>query len=202
MRLYWAPQTRAARALWMLEEAGVDYDLERVDIRGPGRADSAEFLEASPMGKVPALVDGDVKMSESSAICLYIADRYSPGNLAPAIDDPLRGKFLYWLMYTPAVVEPAMSEKFSGAETNRYRAGWGDFDLMIETLEKGITDKTWILGEHFTAADVMVGSSTVFLRLFDMLPDSPILSAYADRCLARPAYRKTLEFNETTTDSA
>lgn len=202
MKLYWAPQTRAARALWMLEEAGVDYDLERVDIRGPERKDAAEFLEASPMGKVPALVDGDVKMSESSAICLYIADRYSPGNLAPAIDDPLRGKFLYWLLYTPAVVEPAMSEKFSGAETNRYRAGWGDFDLMIETLEKGITGKTWILGEQFSAADVMVGSSTVFLRLFDMLPDSPILSAYADRCLARPAYQKVLELNETTTDNA
>jgi len=196
MKLYWSPKTRSSRALWMLEEAGVDYDLELVDIGAVARQDSAEFLEASPMGKVPALADGDVKMSESSAICLYIADRYSPGNLAPAIDDPLRGKFLYWLMYTPAVVEPAMSEKFSGTETNRFRSGWGDFDLMIETLEKGIAGKTWILGEQFTAADVMLGSSTVFLRLFKMLPDSPALDAYADRCLARPAYQKVLELNE------
>lgn len=196
MKLYWAPQTRSARAIWMLEEAGVDYDLELVNISAPDRVDTDEFREASPMGKVPALVDGDVKMSESSAICLYVADRYSAGNLAPAIDDPLRGKFLYWLMYTPAVVEPSMSEKFSGTDTNRYRSGWGDFDLMIETLENGIADKTWILGEQFTAADVMLGSSTVFLRLFKMLPDSPVLEAYADRCLARPAYQKVVELNQ------
>lgn len=196
MKLYWAPRTRSARALWMLEEAGVDYDLELVVIGDPAREDPAEFRKASPMGKVPALVDGDVRMSESSAICLYIADRYSAGNLAPTVEDPLRGKFLYWLMYTPAVVEPAMSEKFSGVETNRFRSGWGDFDLMIETLEDGIDDKTWILGEQFTAADVMLGSSTVFLRLFNMLPDSPTLNAYADRCLARPAYQKVLELNQ------
>lgn len=196
MKLYWAPRTRSARALWMLEETGVDYELELIDIGGPDRRDSAEFREASPMGKVPALVDGDVKMSESSAICLYVADRYSSGNLAPEVDDPLRGKFLYWLMYTPAVVEPAMSEKFSGTETNRFRSGWGDFDLMIETLEMGLAGKTWILGEQFTAADVMLGSSTVFLRMFGMLPESPTLTAYADRCLARPAYQKVMELNE------
>jgi len=196
MKLYWSPQTRSARALWMLEEAGVDYELELIDIRNVEREDSEEFLAASPMGKVPALVDGDVKMSESAAICLYLADRFSPGDLAPAIDDPQRGKFLYWLMYTPAVIEPSMSEKFSGAETNRFRSGWGDFDLMIETLQQGLAGKTWILGEHFTAADVMLGSSTVFLRMFDMLPDSELLNAYADRCLARPAYQKVMALNK------
>ncbi|MGI9224366.1 MAG: glutathione S-transferase family protein [Woeseiaceae bacterium] len=201
MKLYWAPRTRSARGLWILEEAGIDYDLELVTLGDTGRETPEEFREASPMGKVPALVDGDVRMSESSAICLYIADRYSPGNLAPAIDDPLRGKFLYWLMYTPAVVEPAMSEKFSGVETNRFRSGWGDFDLMIETLENGIEGKTWILGEKFTAADVMLGSSVVFLRLFKMLPDSPSLNAYADRCLARPAYQKVQALNEAAGES-
>ena len=196
MKLYWAPRTRSSRAIWMLEEAGVDYELELVDIGNPERRDPKEFLEASPMGKVPALVDGDVKMSESAAICLYVADRYRSGTLAPAIDDPSRGKFLYWLMYTPAVVEPAMSEKFNRSETNRHRSGWGDFELMIETLEQGIDGRTWIMGDKFTAADVMLGSSTVFLRLFEMLPDSKILSAYADRCLDRPAYKKVLELNQ------
>jgi glutathione S-transferase len=135
-------------------------------------------------------------MAESAAICLYVADRYCAGSLAPPVDDPTRGKFLYWLMYTPAVIEPAMSEKFNGIEPARQRSGWGDFDLMIETLEKGIGDNTWILGEQFTAADIMLGSSTVFLRAFDMLPESPILAAYADRCLARPAYQKVLELQE------
>ncbi len=196
MKLFWSPQTRSARALWMLEEAGIDYERELVDIQNPDRDNTAEFLAASPMGKVPALVDGDLGMAESAAICLYVADRYAPGTLAPAIDDARRGKFLYWLMYTPAVIEPAMSEKFNGVETNRYRSGWGDFELMIETLEQGIDGNSWILGETFTAADVMLGSSVVFMRMFNMLPDSATLGAYADRCLARPAYQKALALNE------
>ena len=196
MKLYWAPQTRSARALWMLEEAGVDYDLELVDIRATDRSDSDNFLDASPMGKVPALADGEVRMSESAAICLYVADRYCQGTLAPALDDPRRGKFLYWLMYTPAVIEPAMSEKFNEIEPAPQRSGWGSFDLMIRTLEDGIRDKEWILGEHFTAADVMLGSSAVFLRAFNMLPESELLSDYADRCLARPAYQKVMAMQD------
>lgn len=200
MKLYWSPQTRSTRALWMLEETGISCEREMIDIQKPDRDNPAEFLEASPMAKVPALVDGKVKMSESAAICLYLADRYAPGTLAPAIDDPARGKFLYWLMYTPAVIEPAMSEKFHGVETNRYRSGWGDFDLMIETLQNGLEGKDWILGNMFTAADVMVGSSVVFMRMFEMLPASDVLSAYADRCLARPAYQRALELNEATSE--
>ena len=197
MKIYWAPQTRSTRALWMLEEAGIDYDKELIDIRSPDRKDPTEFLAASPMGKVPAIVDGEVAMSESAAIRLYVADRYSPGVLAPAIDDPRRGKFLYWLMYTPAVVEPAMSEKFSQTETNRYRSGWGDFDLMIDTWDRGLEGKEWILGDEFTAADVMLGSSAVFLRMFDMLPDNENIGAYADRALARPAYKAAIALSET-----
>ncbi len=197
MKLFWSPQTRSTRALWMLEEIGVGYELELVEIRNPKREDNKEFRAASPMGKVPALIDGKVKMSESAAICLYLADRYSSGKLAPAVDDALRGKFLYWLMYTPAVIEPAMSEKFNGIEPNRGRSGWGDFDFMIETLESGLRKNSWILGKKFTAADVMVGSSAVFMRMFDMLPDSQSIHAYADRCLKRPAYQRALSINET-----
>ena len=123
MKLYWAPQTRSTRAVWMLEEAGVDYAIETIDIRAEDRQDSIEFRAASPMGKVPAIRDGDVAMSESAAICLYVADRYSSGVLAPAADDSARGKFLYWMFFTPAVVEPAMAEKFSGAEPSPGRYG-------------------------------------------------------------------------------
>lgn len=192
MKLYWSPKTRSVRAIWMLEEIGVDYELELVDIRNPERRDSTGFRAASPMGKVPALADGDVLMSESAAICLYLADRYASGRLAPALDDARRGKFLYWLMYAPAVIEPAMSDKLHGVTPNRGRSGWGDFDLMLETLENGLGDRDWILGD-FNAADVMLGSSVVFMRMFDMLPESRVLAAYADRCLARSAYKKALE---------
>ena len=193
MKLFWAPQTRSTRAIWMLEETGVDYELELVDIRAADRQDSREFLAASPMGKVPAIVDGDAAMSESAAICIYLADRYGKGNLAPAVDDAQRGKFLYWTLYTPAVIEPAMSERFNKIEPNRGRSGWGDFDFMIQTFDEGLADREWILGDRFSAADVMLGSSAVFLRMFDMLPDTKNIGHYADRCLARPAYQKATE---------
>lgn len=188
MKLFWAPQTRSPRAFWMLEELGIQYDTELVGIRDSERNDSPEFLTASPMGKVPAIEDGDVSLSESAAICLYLADRYSLGDLAPALDSAERGKFLYWMLYTPAVVEPAMVEKLGQVETNRGRNGWGDFDLMIKTFDEALSDKEWILGKRFSAADVMLGSSAIFLRMFEMLPDTENLDAYADRCVARPAY--------------
>ncbi|MGB5688052.1 MAG: glutathione S-transferase family protein [Woeseiaceae bacterium] len=193
MKLFWAPMTRSQPGIWMLEEAGVDYEMELVGLRDENRKDSPEFLAASPMGKVPALVDGDIHMAESAAICLYVADRYCPGTLAPAVDDPRRGQFLYWTMYTPAVVEPTMSEKVAGSETNRYRNGWGDFDLMIDTWDKALEGKEWILGDQFTAADVMLGSSAIFLRMFKLLPETANIAAYADRCLARPANQRANE---------
>ena len=193
MKLFWAPQTRSQRAIWMLEEAGIDYEMARIALSSPDRVDSAEFLAASPMGKVPAIVDGDVAMAESAAICIYLADRYASGRLAPALDAKERGKYLYWTMYTPAVVEPSMSEKFNNVESNRHRSGWGDFDLMIETWDKALEGREWIVADHFTAADVMLGSSAVFLRTFNMLPETNNLDAYADRCVARPAYQRSLE---------
>ena len=192
MKLFWAPQTRSLRAIWMLEEAGVDYDLELVDIRAADRHDSEEFLAASPMAKVPALVDGAAGMAESAAICLYVADRDRAGHLAPAFDSEQRGQFLFWLMYTPAVVEPALTVKFNKIEAARVRNGWGDFDTMIETFDDGLQDRTWIMGEEFTAADVMLGSSAIFLRQFNMLPDTRNISAYADRCEARDAFQRAL----------
>ncbi|MXX61617.1 MAG: glutathione S-transferase family protein [Holophagales bacterium] len=197
MKLYWCPQTRSSRAVWMLEEAGVDYELVHVDVTKPER--TPEHLAASPMGKVPALQDGEVKMWDSAAICLYVADRYAPGRLAPALDDPLRARFVHWLIYSPAMIEPAMFE--SGLRTvvpeehqaeafNAGRLGWGSFAKTIEVWEDGLGDGPWILGDEFSAADVMLGSSAVFLRMFGMLPESPVLEAYGDRCLARPAFQK------------
>ncbi len=196
MKLYWAPRTRASRVAWMLEELGVDYERVPVTLGDPDGLDDPDFRSASPMGKVPAVADGDVHVADSAAVCLYLADRYGAGRLAPAVDDPLRGRYLYWMTFTPGVLEPSMAEKASGWKTNPRQHGWGDFESMIRTLEDGLVPGPWLLGESFTAADVMVGSSCVFLRMFGMLPESPLIEAYADRCLARPAYKRALAFDE------
>ncbi len=192
MKLYWCARTRSSRAMWMLEESGVEYERVVVDIRQPVADRGAEFLAASPMGKVPALEDGQARMADSAAICLYLADRYAAGRLAPAVDDPERGRFLYWMFFTPGVIEPSMAEKAGGWTPQPSHHGWGSFDAMIRTLEAGLAPGPWLLGDRFTAADVMVGSSAAFMRMFKMLPSSPVIEAYADRCLARPAYQKVL----------
>ncbi|MDH3914690.1 MAG: glutathione S-transferase family protein [Chromatiales bacterium] len=190
MRLFWCPRTRASRAVWMLEEAGIDYERVCIDIRDAESKSDAGFRAASPMGKVPALEDGDIALADSAAICLYIADRYASGSLAPPVDDADRGRFLYWMFFSPGTMEPAMAEKIGGWTSRRGQHGWGDFDSMIVTLEEGLSQGPWLLGQRFSAADVMVGSTAAFMRMFDLLPDSPLIDSYVDRCLARPAYQR------------
>lgn len=192
IRLFWHPRTRAARAAWMLEEAGVPYQRVFVDIASQQADKDAGFLAASPMAKVPAIEDGEVRMADSAAICLYLADRYPQRALAPAVSDPRRGAYLFWMTYSPGVMEPALAEKFAGTPTNRYSAGWGDFELMVETLEKALAQGPWLLGDRFSAADVMVGSSLHFMRMFEVLPDSPALVGYMERCTARPAWQAAM----------
>lgn len=190
--LYWCPKTRASRALWLLEELGQDFEIVEIDIRDPSSRSNEGFLEASPMSKVPALSDGKAKLADSAAIGIYLADRYPEAGLAPTIDRPDRGRYLFWMTFTPGVIEPAMSEKFNGWEVNPSQSGWGSFDLMIETLELGLQPGPWLLGERFSAADVLVGSSVNFMRIFGILPDSQVLSDYADRCIARPAFARAM----------
>jgi len=197
MKLFWCARTRATRAVWLLEEAGLSYERVAIDLGDPASRANPDFVAASPMGKVPALQDGPVQMADSGAIALYVADRYAPGELAPAIDDPARGPFLFWMFFAPGAMEPAMAEKMGGWQTSRGSHGWGDFDSMIETLETGLEPGPWLLGDRFTAADVMVGSTAVFMRMFKVLPDSRVINDYADRCLERPAYQKAMAINET-----
>lgn len=192
IRLFWHPRTRAARVVWMLEEAGVPYQRVFVDIANQEADRDAAFLAASPMGKVPAIEDGEVRLADSAAICLYLADRYPQGTLAPAVADPRRGAYLFWMTYSPGVMEPALAEKFAGTATNRYSAGWGDFELMVETLEKALAQGPWLLGDAFSAADVMVGSSLHFMRMFKVLQDSPALVGYVERCTARQAWQAAM----------
>lgn len=191
MKLYWCPRTRASRVVWLLEEAGIEYERVLTDVRNPDST-SAEFRAASPMRKVPALEDGEVRMADSAAICLYLADRYASGRLAPAVDHPDRGRFLFWMFFTPGAIEPAMGQKMGNWQTDSGATGWGNFERMLATWEKGLQPGPWLLGDTFSAADVMAGSSAYFMRLFGVLPTDSPLNAYVDRCLERPAYQRTL----------
>ena len=193
--LYWCPRTRASRALWMLEELGEPFEVRLADVRAPDSLDD-DFRLASPMGKVPALLDdgpnGAVKMADSAPICLYLADRYAPGRLAPAADDPLRGRFLFWMFFTPGAIEPAMMEKFIGFEVDPGSCGWGNYQKMLDTLAAGVAEGPWIMGDRFTAADVLLGSSVFFMKQFGLLGDGSALDAYLLRCQERPAYQAAM----------
>ena len=195
IQLFWCEKTRASRLVWMLEELGEAYKRVRIDIRDKDMERPPSFDRASPMGKVPAIVDGDVAMAESAAICTYLADRYSLGTLAPALEDAKRGEYLYWMFYTPAVIEPAMADKFRGVEGDPLSMGWGSFDLMFEVLESRFGEGPFVLGDRFTAADVMIGGSLLFLRSFNALPASETLGAYADRLSERPGYQRALQLD-------
>ena len=195
--LFWCPKTRSSRVLWMLEELGEPFQVQLIDIRDSKAKKDPDFVKASPMGKVPAIMDtldnGTVYMADSAAICLYLADRYASGRLAPTLDDAARGRYLYWMTYTPGAIEPAMMEKFTSLEVAPASCGWGNYDIMLRVLEDGVRAGPWVMGERFTAADVLLGSSINFMRQFGLLGERPVLDAYLDHCLQRPAYRAALD---------
>lgn len=104
------------------------------------------FRAGSPMGKVPALVDGETRLRDSGAICLYPADANPESGLGVPVGDPRRGAFLQWTIFTNSVVEPAIGEKASGQEPDRRRHGYGSFERMVDTPAAGPGDGPWILG--------------------------------------------------------
>lgn len=192
---YWCPQTRATRIAWLLGELDIAHERVLIDIRDEtARADPA-FRAASPLGKVPAIRHGAVTVADSAAICLYLADMFPDARLAPPPGTPSRAAYYQWMVFAPGVIEPAMVERFGSMAPNRAVYGWGDFDSMIEALRRQLEGGPWILGDRFSAADVMVGSSVVFMRQFGLLPDHADLNAYADRCLARPAYAEAVRLD-------
>lgn len=189
MKLYWAPQTRSFSALWILEEVGVPYETELIDIRS-GAQDAPAYRAINPMGKVPALKDGETVVAEQGAICLWLADRFPEAGLAPAANDSRRGPYLRWLFFAGNCIEPAYMQKFSGWSTTKSQAGWGNYDLVVDVLDGALKGGLWILGKRFSAADVMIGSGVYFGLSFGILPARPSFEAYKERCVARPAFQR------------
>lgn len=193
--LHYHPYSRAAGSLWGLEEAGVPYDLKVVDIM-KGSQKSPDFVAINPMGKLPTLVDNGVVVTESAAISLYVADRYAPGRLAPALDAPERGTYLRWSFFVPSVIEPAVMAKVSGWEVKEVSAGWGNYAAMIAAAESAIAKGPFILGEQFSMADVVFGGMLRFLIGFKQIEATSTFSAYMDRLNGRPALQRADARNE------
>jgi glutathione S-transferase len=190
MKLYWAPRTRSLRALWVLEEAGAPYERVRLDLMA-GEQKTPDFRAINPMAKVPALTDGPVAVAESGAICAYVAEVYPNAGLAPPLGDPARGRYLQWLFFSPGCVEPAFLTKSANIEVQPQMASFGDFDRVFDVLEAAVAKGPWLLGERFSAADVMIGLDLHFgIDIFKLVPTRPVLRAYVDRCLARPALQR------------
>ena len=190
MKLYWAPRSRSFTALWLMEEAGQPYERVLTDI-ATGAQKTPEYLAINPMGKVPALQDGKATMAEAAAICAYVADRYPEVKLAPEVTDPLRAKYLQWLFFSPSCIEPALIQLFTKLEVPASTAAWGSAAQVFDTLDAALQKGPWILGEKFSAADIMLGSGLNFaVRLFKMVPPRPSFDAYIDRCVERPAFQR------------
>ncbi|HEY1225832.1 MAG TPA: glutathione S-transferase family protein [Ramlibacter sp.] len=187
--LHYHPYSRAAGTLWALEEAGVPYELKVVDIM-KGEQKGPELVAKNPMGKLPTLVDGDVVVTEAAAIALYLADRYAPGRLAPALDDARRGTYLRWSFFAPSVIEPAVMARSSGWIVKELSAGWGSYDAMTAATESAIAAGPFLLGDQFTMADVVLGGLLRFLIGFKQIEPRPAFTAYVARLDARPAFQR------------
>jgi glutathione S-transferase len=190
MKLYWSPRSRSFTALWLLEETGQPYDRVLTDI-STGAQKTPEFLAINPMGKVPALTDGDLAIAESAAICAYVAERFPDAKLAPPLGDPRRGKYLQWLFFGPSCIEPALIQIFTKLEVPSSTAAWGNATQVFDVLDKALEKGPWILGRDFSAADIVIGSGLNFsVRQFKMVPTRPAFDRYIDACMARPAFQR------------
>ncbi len=187
--LYHHPYTRAANVVWMLEEVGAPYELRYVDVMSGGQK-APELLALNPMGKLPVLVDGEVVVTESAAIGLYLADRYAYGRLAPRVDDPARGTYLRWSLFAPSVIEPGSMAKAAGWPYKEGAAGWGSHPAMLAAMESALDNRAFVLGDTFSMADVIFGGTIRYMLTFGMLEPRPLFTAYAERLAERPAVQR------------
>jgi glutathione S-transferase len=192
LTLYHANPSRSSIVLWMLEEVGQPYDIHQLDLK-KGENREPAYLAVNPMGKVPALRHGDAVITEAGAICCYLADEFPAARLNMPVGDPRRGPYLKWLFFSPSCIEPAMVERaFPRKEPlARSTAGFGDFDTVMEVLAQATgAAAPWLLGDRFTAADVLVGSTLRWGMLFKLIPERPELAAYVARLTDRPAFKR------------
>ncbi|MEH0197899.1 glutathione S-transferase family protein [Caulobacter sp. CCNWLY153] len=183
LTLFHAPRSRSTRFLWLLEELGAPYRIEKVDIfRSMSGTGARDPRNPHPHGQVPALLDEGVLITESAAIALYLTDKFPTAGLGPMISDPHRGPYLSWLAYYAGVLEPAVTNLWKQRQDDQDKAQYAALDERLRTtLEK----QPWLLGEQFSAADILFVSLLQFAR--QMLPAHAVYDDWLARANARPA---------------
>ena len=195
LTLYHAAPSRSSIVHWMLEELGEPYDIHLISLK-KGENLKPDYLAVNPMGKLPTLKHGDAVITEAAAICTYLADEFPQAKLNMPIGNPQRGVYLKWLFFGPSCVEPAITERaFPRKEPPaRPTLGFGDFDTVMTVLAKGVgAADPYLMGEQFTAADVIIGSGLRWGMMFKLMPERPEFTAYVARLNERPALKRATE---------
>lgn len=187
LTLYHAPNTRSTGALILLEELGAPYELKMLNLKAGEQRQSA-YLAINPMGKVPAVKHGDALITEQVAVFLYLADLFPDAALAPAIGDPQRGPYLRWMAFygscfEPAVVDRALKRDPAPMSTSPY----GDYATTLAALTAQLEGGDYLLGDRFSAADVLWGTALAWTTAFGLVERTPVIDAYIRRVTERPA---------------
>jgi glutathione S-transferase len=191
LTLYHASPSRSSIALWMLEELGQPYDVKLITLSA-GENMKPDYLAINPMGKVPALKHHDTVITEAAAICTYLADEFPDAKLNIPIGTPRRGIYLKWLFFGPSCIEPAVIDRAAPRkeEARRGMLGYGDFDSVMNVVAQTIAKGPWLMGEQFTAADVIIGAQIRWGMMFKMIPPRQEFLDYAARIAVRPAAQR------------
>jgi glutathione S-transferase len=186
--LFHSPKSRSSSFTWLLEELEAPYELKIVSIRGGDGGGGVDPANPHPHGKVPALLHDGVLIHEQTAVALYLTDLFPKNGLGPLFGDPKRGPYLTWLAYYSGVCEPAFMSKFLQVSVPRGTAGWVEVEEMMTHVVKTLEGQPYLLGDRFSAVDILFGGVFNLFAQSPILPKSQTIADYAQRCVARPAF--------------
>ena len=198
LKLYYSAQSRAARPRWLLEEIGAPYELVRLNLQA-GEQRRPAYLTVNPNGTVPTLVDGDLTLFESAAICQYLADKFPDKRLAPPPGTPARALYYQWIHYAMSGLEPPAVTIFLHTvmkpEAERLPVlvteAKEQLGKALGVVDRALAGRDFILGGEFSTADVMIGSTLVWDQMLGIVgADRAAISAYLGRLAARPAFQR------------
>ena len=185
--LFHCPQTRSSGVLTLLEVLGADYELHVMNMK-KNEQRGAAYLAINPMGKVPAVMHDGALVTEQVAIYTYLADMYPEADITPAIGDALRGPYLRWMAFYGSCFEPAFVDKAMKREPGAASmTPYGSLDDVWNAVTAQLSKGDYMLGDKFTAVDVLWGSALNWMTMFGLAPETPVVRAYIDRIKARPA---------------